>query len=128
MVNVLFANGSDWCIMDYLVFTFPEWMLKERSLNTWKSGLVGYLKLTWWNSISPSKCSNIIPESSLGSIFDFPSRIANIEPTELFALLESGANELNWEIPNAANVRAKKTYKITKCIPIMCSIYPYIPP
>lgn len=93
-------------------FTFPLRIVKQRSLKICTSGLVGYLKLTCCSSISPFTVSSVIPESSLGSTFDFLSRIANMEAAAALALLESGANELDWEIPIAAVVRAKKTCQV----------------
>jgi len=57
----------------------------------------------------PFNLSNVIPDSSLASILDLRSRIANTEAAADFALLESGAKELDCEIPMAAIDRAKKT-------------------
>lgn len=62
-----------------------------------------------FNSISPFRFSSIVPDPSLGSMFDFLSRMANIEAVALVALLESGANVLDWDIATAAMFRAKKT-------------------
>lgn len=55
-----------------------------------------------------------MPESSLESILDLRSSIANTEAVADFAFAESGARELYWVIPTAAKLRAKKTYKAYK--------------
>lgn len=69
------------------------------------------MKHTLRSSISPFTLSIVIPDSSLGSIFDFWSNMAKIEAVAAFALDESGAKELDWEIVIAAIVREKKTCK-----------------
>lgn len=53
----------------------------------------------------------VMPESSLGSILDFRSRIAKTEAEADLALDESGAKELDCEIPIAAIAREKNTFK-----------------
>lgn len=72
-------------------------------------GLVGYLKLMCFSSISPLTLSMVVPDSSLGSMFDFLSRMPNIEAVAPLAFPESGANVLDCDIATAAMVRAKKT-------------------
>lgn len=57
-----------------------------------------------------------MPESSLESILDMRSSIANTEAVADFAFAESGARELYWVIPTAAKLRAKKTYKAYKTL------------
>jgi len=55
------------------------------------------------------KARLVVPDSSLGSIFDFLSSILNMDAVADFALLESGAMELDWQIPAVPIVNAKKT-------------------
>lgn len=53
--------------------------------------------------------SKIIPDSSLESILDLRSRIANTDAAALLALLLSVAKELDCDIPIAENANAKNT-------------------
>lgn len=62
----------------------------------------------------PFRVSNVIPDSSLASILGLRSRTANTEAVADFALVESGARELDWETATAAIARAKKTCKFCK--------------
>lgn len=87
--------------------------MSERSLKIRILGLVGYLKLICLSSISPFRFSKMVPDSSLGSMSDLLSKIANMEAVALLALLESGANVLDWDTATAAMFIAKKTYTNT---------------
>jgi hypothetical protein len=53
--------------------------------------------------------STVTPASSLGSILDFRSTIANIEDAADFALEESDVRVLDCDTPIAAIARARKT-------------------
>lgn len=57
----------------------------------------------------PLTVSKVKPVSSLGSILDFRSIIANTEAAADCALEESDVKELDCETPIAAIARARKT-------------------
>ena len=87
--------------------TFPEGMLKHKSLKIRTSGLVEYLKLTFCNSMSPFTIDKVVPSLLLESILGLLSRSSKIEAVESLALLVSGAMAVASEIANAKNVKAK---------------------
>lgn len=59
--------------------------------------------------MSPLSGSRVTPLSSLGSILDFRSMMANIEDMADFALEESDVRVLVWDTPIAAILRARNT-------------------
>lgn len=92
-----------------VVYTFPEGIVKHKSLNIWISGRVGYRKLTCSKAMFPVTVSSGLPSSLLESILGLSSTILNIEIAESLALLMSVAMELLWETLIAEIVKAKKT-------------------
>lgn len=95
------------------VVTFPEGMVTHKSIKIGTFGLVGYMKLTFLNSISPYTVFRVVPSLLLESIKGLLSRIPKIEAAESLALLVSGAKAVLWATPSVEIVKAKKTCKIT---------------
>lgn len=94
-----------------LVITFPEGMVKHKSLKIGTFGLVGYVKLMFLNSMSPYTVFRVVPSLLLESILGLLSRISKIEAAESLAFLVSGEKAV-LETPSAEIVKAKKTCKI----------------
>lgn len=53
------------------------------------------MKLKWRNCMSPFTFGNVTPESSLGSISGFRSRIVKMDAVAILALYEFDAKELD---------------------------------